>query len=52
MDFLFDILQKIGDLNFLWIEAVGGLRAARPRMQNYRSLPLANKSYLISAPSA
>ena len=32
MELLFDILQRIGDLNFLWIEAVGDLRAAKARI--------------------
>jgi hypothetical protein len=52
VEYLFDILQKIGGLNFLWIEAVGDLRAANLGSQNYRSLRLANTSYLISALSA
>ena len=38
MDFLFDILQKIGDLNFPWIEAVGGLRAAKARILELQEL--------------
>jgi hypothetical protein len=29
---LFDILQKIDDLNFLWIAAVGDLRTARAQV--------------------
>jgi hypothetical protein len=32
VELLFDILQKIGDLNFLWIESVGDLRADKTRI--------------------
>ena len=38
MEYLFDILQKIGDLNFLWIEAVGDLRAAKARILELQEL--------------
>jgi hypothetical protein len=35
---LFDILQKIGDLSFLWIEAVGDLRTAKSRIVELQEL--------------
>jgi hypothetical protein len=35
---LFDILQKIGDLNFLWIEAVGDIRTAKARIVELQEL--------------
>ena len=38
MESLFDILQKIGDLNFLWIEAAGDLRAAKARIVELQEL--------------
>ena len=38
MESLFDILQKIGDLNFLWIEAVGDLRTAKARIVELQEL--------------
>jgi hypothetical protein len=38
VEYLFDILQKIGNLNFLWIEAVGDLRAAKARILELQEL--------------
>jgi hypothetical protein len=40
VEYLFDILQKIGDLNFLWIEAAGDLRAAKARIIELQELTL------------
>ena len=38
MESLFDILQKIGDLNFLWIEAVDDIRTAKARIVELQEL--------------
>jgi hypothetical protein len=40
VEYLFDVLQKIGDLNFLWIEAAGDLRAAKARIIELQELTL------------
>jgi hypothetical protein len=40
VEYLFDIPQKIGDLNFLWIEAAGDLRAAKARIIELQELTL------------
>lgn len=38
MESFFDILQKIGELNFLWIEAVGDLPTAKARIVELQQL--------------
>ena len=37
MESLFDILQKIDDVNFLWIEVVEGLRTAIARIEELQA---------------
>ena len=37
MESLFDILQKIDDVNFVWIEVVEGLRTAIARIEELQA---------------
>ena len=37
MESLFDILQKIDDVNFLWVEVVEGLRTAIARIEELQA---------------